>query len=429
MQIKKYEAVDMPSAIKMIKSDLGSDAVILSTRNIRKGDRAFGLFGRGMVEVTAALDWAPVESDDAPLAGSRSDGMGGSRSSGVEDLPSWLYPLKQDIQEIRDAMGLLQSLQEKEAGEHRLLQELTDIKTVVQTHLKGRGAGGNSETPPLLRQLKQRLVLNDVDDRTIATLFEAILDKLPGSLMASPKKVEDTVREILERIFTVQGGIRLSGEGPKKVALIGPTGAGKTTTIAKLAAAYALTGKKKVALVTIDTYRIAAIEQLKIYAGIIGIPVEVVVREADLERTFEKHRDKDLILIDTAGRSHRNLSQMRELEAMLGSGSSVEKHLVLNATIKGTDMASMIENYRPIDFDYLLFSKIDEGNSYGTMLDAVLQSGKPVSYLTDGQRVPEDLREPSVKDLVDLVLLQGFVAQEWDRCESEGLEQEPACPR
>ncbi len=429
MQIKKYEAVDMPSAIKMIKSDLGSDAVILSTRNIRKGDRAFGLFGRGMVEVTAALDWAPVESSDAPLPRSRPDRTAGSPSSGLEDLPTWLYPLKQDIHEIRDAMGLLQSLQQSQSGEQRLLKELNDIKTAVQTRRKGRGDGDSPETPPLLRQLKQRLVLNDVNDRTIATLFESIQGKLPGPLLASPKKLEAAVREILGRIFTVQGGIGLTGEGPKKVALIGPTGAGKTTTIAKLAAAYALTGKKKVALVTIDTYRIAAIEQLKIYAGIIGIPVEVVVREADLEKTFEKHRDTDLILIDTAGRSHRNLSQMRELEGMLGPGSNVEKHLVLNATIKGSDMASMIENYRPIDFDYLLFSKIDEGNSYGTMLDTVLQSGKPVSYLTDGQRVPEDLREPSVKDLVDLVLLQGFVAQESAGREPEEFKQEMACSR
>ncbi|MDX1762847.1 MAG: flagellar biosynthesis protein FlhF [bacterium] len=429
MQIKKYEAVDMPSAIKKIKSELGSDAVILSTRTIRKGDRAFGMFGRAMVEVTAAVDWAPAQGEETPLTGRRFRGERGTGGGGVEELSTWLYPLKQDIHEIRAAIERLQSWQEKEQGRPRLVEELTSNKTAVQTHLQKRRDRGASQTPPLLKPLRRRLALNDVDDGTIAKLLNTIQDKLPSILHDSPKKLEGAVRETLAQIFTVQGGLSLSGEGPKKVALIGPTGAGKTTTIAKLAAAYALTKKKKVALVTIDTYRIAAIEQLKIYAEIIGIPVDVVVREKDLDNTIDRYRDKDLVLIDTAGRSHRNLSQMRELERMLGPESKVEKHLVLNTTLKRTDMASIIENYRPVGFDHLLFSKIDEGSSYGTILDAVLRSERPVSYLTDGQRVPEDLREASVKDLVDLVLLQGFIAQPSEMHDLQELEREPVCPR
>lgn len=429
MQIKKYEAVDMPSAVKMIKSDLGSDAVILSTRTIRKGDRVFGLFGRAMLEVTAAVDWAAATSDDTPPGAGRPPGQGNFRGPAMDELPSWFYPLKEDINEIRDSMARLQSWEGQGPGERRLLQELSDIKTAVEASLKQTEEGAASETPALLTQLKQRLVLNDVAEETVDSLLARIGNGLPESLLVSSKKLEAMVRAILTHIFRVQGGLGQWDEGPKKVALIGSTGAGKTTTIAKLAAAYALTHKKKVALVTIDTYRIAAIEQLRIYAGIIGIPVDVVVQQADLDRTFEKHQDKDLILIDTAGRSHRNLAQMRELATILGPDRDVEKHLVLSATTKWADMLSMLETYRPVGYSYLLFSKIDEGNSHGTILDAVLQSGKAVSYLTDGQRVPEDLREAAVKDLVDLVLLQGFLADEADRRGSEELEKEAACSR
>jgi flagellar biosynthesis protein FlhF len=427
MQIKKYEAVDMPSAIKMIKSDLGSDAVILSTRKVRKGEGTFGLFGRAVVEVTAAVDRPSLEEDEANFQKQSPSGL--KTTSGViDDLTGWLNPLRQEMREIRKGMGQLQALHERAPEMGTLRKELTAIKEVVQSRLEQEKDSRFKAYPPSLGLMATRLLVNDVDQRSVSRLLQAIQSKLPPASYGSPKRLEAAMRRILANIFKVQEGFRFSPGRPNKVALIGPTGVGKTTTIAKLAAAYSLTEKKKVALVTIDTYRISAVEQLKIYGKILGIPVDVVVHGDDLDRTFRKHQDKDLILVDTAGRNHRSISQMRDLQKLLGRREDVEQHLVLSTTTKRADVSSIIENYRAVDFHYLIFSKIDEGSSYGAILNAVLQSGKDISYLTDGQRVPEDLREATVKDLVDLVMLQGFLADENVRVEEEGPVRGVACP-
>lgn len=404
MQIKKYEAVDMPSAVRMIKNDLGSDAVILSTRNIRKGKGTFGLFGRSMVEVTAAVDPAPQPRETQRFDRTLSETMHRAPRPALEALPGWLNPLRQDLQELREEIGVLQSHHSGSPELQGLMEELSVVKEMMETHLPAAKDETSRRFPEPLLKMEQRLIENDVSHAIVEKLVQGVSRRIPSSSYGTDKTMEAALRRILRNLFRVQKGIRREDTGPKKVALIGPTGVGKTTTIAKIAAESALAQNERVALVTIDTYRIAAIEQLKIYARIIGIPVDVVVRPEDLRRVLAKHEDKDLILLDTAGRSHRNRSQILELQRALEGEKGMERHLVLSATTKPSDLSRILRNFKPVGYDCLIFSKIDEGGRFGTLLNATLQTGKPISYLTDGQRVPEDLHIPRVEDLIQLVL-------------------------
>ncbi len=402
MQIKKYEAVDMPSAIRMIKSELGSDAVILSTKNIRKGKGNFGLFGRSMVEVTAAVDPDHGKNNSSRFRKELFSSV--RRTAQTPDLPAWIHPLKHELKELKDGMEALQLYRSDTPEVQRLAEELSSFKQLLHEAIGNNEGKGVENRSPVLRKIGDHLSQNEVDPRVVEKLLSGIENRLPEDSFATDPKAESTLRRIMQNILRVQNGIRLEGEGPKKIAFIGPTGVGKTTTIAKIAADYSLARKKKVALVTIDTYRIAAIEQLKIYAKIIGIPVDVVVHEEDLDRIFQKHRNKDLILIDTAGRSHRDISQLKELRRVFAGRQDIERHLVLSATTKQSDISSILRNFKSIDFHYLLFTKIDEGSRFGTILNAALESGKYISYMTNGQRVPEDIREARVEDIMDLIL-------------------------
>ena len=183
------------------------------------------------------------------------------------------------------------------------------------------------------------------------------------------------------------------------VALIGPTGVGKTTTIAKLAARFSLIEKKKIGLITLDTYRIAAVEQLKIYADIMGLPLQVVYKPGDLKAAVERFSNRDLVFIDTAGRSPRNDEQMAELVALFQEAEPDEVILVLSATTKSEDLLDTFKRFNIIKIDKIIFTKLDETNCYGSILNTIHRTKKRVSYVTNGQNVPTTLNCLTISSL------------------------------
>jgi flagellar biosynthesis GTPase FlhF len=199
------------------------------------------------------------------------------------------------------------------------------------------------------------------------------------------------------------GPLRIEPGKQKVVAFIGPTGVGKTTTIAKLAAIHAIKMKKQVALITLDNYRIGSIDQLKIYAKIIGIPIEVASTGKEFKECLNRLKDKDLILIDTAGMSQRNEYQFNELRIFFNKVRSVETHLLLSATTKEADLIDILARFKVFRINKLLFTKLDESTSYGNMLNQLIRSKIPVSYFTNGQQVPEDIEIATLEKLVDLI--------------------------
>jgi flagellar biosynthesis protein FlhF len=190
---------------------------------------------------------------------------------------------------------------------------------------------------------------------------------------------------------------------PQLVALIGATGVGKTTTIAKLAARQANRRGKQVAVITIDNYGIAANEQLKSYTRIIGIPLETAVNPAELNQAIKKHKQKDLIFIDTPGINPNNQTQIRELESYFAKLPDLQKHLVVSVATKEKDLRKILQAFQEVGVQRLLFSKVDESKTYGNMLNALIRSNIPLSFLSCGRRVPDDIEAGSIQKLVDLI--------------------------
>jgi len=210
--------------------------------------------------------------------------------------------------------------------------------------------------------------------------------------------------EILAAELTVTGPIDASTQAGRIVALVGPTGVGKTTTIAKLAANYRLRENRRVGLITVDTYRIAAVEQLRTYADIIDLPMEVVSTPREMREAIQRLRHLDLVLMDTAGRSPRDEVRIRELKALLAEAKPDEVHLVLSAVGSATSMTATAERFATVGTSALLVTKLDEAMGLGSLLSVTRNCQLPISYLTNGQNVPDDIRVAQQQELARMIL-------------------------
>ena len=208
----------------------------------------------------------------------------------------------------------------------------------------------------------------------------------------------------LAQVMKFTDGLKLGAHGSRVVAFIGTTGVGKTTTLAKVAAHFVLEANLKGALITADTYRISAVEQLKKYAEILGLPVEVVYSAADLKKAIARHRSKDFILVDTAGRSQYNEFQMEELKELLAAHPRMEKHLVVSATTKEEDVAEIMTRFSACKPDRIIFTKTDETRTIGMVVNLLAGDGLPLSYLSNGQSVPDDILPATADRLAELLL-------------------------
>ena len=239
------------------------------------------------------------------------------------------------------------------------------------------------------------MVENGLDENFASKL----LKKIKRNRDRNPEKEKLHVMNFMKKVIPFEGEISLQADGPKLVAFVGPTGVGKTTTIAKVAADYAIRKNKKVALVSLDTYRLGAVDQLQIYGDIMNLPVEVAGEKQAFCEIVNRNRDKDLILIDTTGRSHRDQDYSHQLQEIFAAAGEVEVHLVLSVTSQEKIFSSIFQQFAPVGVDRVLFTKLDEGLSFGHLFNFSVRNRIPLSYFTIGQSVPEDL-EIAVPDRV-----------------------------
>jgi flagellar biosynthesis protein FlhF len=197
--------------------------------------------------------------------------------------------------------------------------------------------------------------------------------------------------------------------GPTVIALVGPTGVGKTTTAAKIAAWFSIHQQCRVALLSMDCYRIGATDQLRTYARIMRLPCEVTLRPPDLASALRKHRDKDLIIIDTAGKSPFDPDHVRELSTWFAAGQTIDTYLLVSATAKKEDLQQIIDSYQPLEVNGLIVTKLDETRAYAVLCQQIAASALPVSCLCTGQRVPEDF-QPASKDFLRTLFCKGWHA-------------------
>jgi flagellar biosynthesis protein FlhF len=384
MHVKKFQGESMQEALVKVKQIMGPDAVILHTKTFKRGG-FLGFGGREIVEVTA--------SDDIKI------------SDDTASLSARARKAYADVQ--RSANGMRRRRAKVvEAQEPSLGAQIKELKALIE-FLSGEAAAGGGFPRGLATQY-QRLVDSGVTKPLARRIVRAIHDELDGQSLVDEKVVRERLDMEIARYVRITGGITPPRKSRARVvALVGPTGVGKTTSTAKLSANLSMKEGKRVALVTADTYRIAATDQLKVYADIIGVPLEVALSPKDMKAAVKRYKDCDYIFIDTAGGSQYNEEQLAELKRYLDAASTDETHLVLSATTDFKELLRVIEKFSVVKPDCLLFSKIDETQQRGVILNTVSQVNKPISFFSTGQNVPDDIRLARVDSITRMMLGDG----------------------
>ncbi|MCR8630795.1 flagellar biosynthesis protein FlhF [Paenibacillus radicis (ex Xue et al. 2023)] len=468
MRVKRYVVDSMPDALQKIRTDLGKDAVILSTKEIRSGG-FMGMFSKKKIEVLAATDSTAAASstktassptpavlqEQAPksynslqtaqMAYSRPNNSAGAvlpkrnmdePALSFPEVPDVLIPSPPPVAvKVQNHMPQAQQAQYvpqvQQTQQAQYVPQTQQVQNAQQAPLASATVAVNSKEDILLQELKQmkefmhKLSVQGFQqspmDPSLATLQQRMLDQ-----ELDPVLVQQVITEVTE-IVNAEGmtltdelamklirkqllGLFMVGESKhmapdtRIVHFVGPTGVGKTTTIAKLAAEQVLKYNRKVGFITSDTYRIAAIEQLKTYATILNVPLEVVFSPQDLSKAYEQLKDCDLIFMDTAGRNYRNEMYVSELNSLLRSQGKSETFLVLSLTTKYKDMKAITDNFTKFKLDKVLFTKMDETDSFGSVVNLVHDFKLQLSYVTNGQSVPDDITELAEQHIIDLIL-------------------------
>lgn len=391
-----------------VKTELGPDAVILHTSEIKVGG-LFGFFGSRMVQVMAAVEDVPLQpSPKAPVPAriTNPSPVPASAASAPAPMPEPAplpEPAPMPVPAPAPAAAPLPRTQAAAAAEEpgQLAGELADMKAMMgQIMERIQLPTSAARMEPEVRELLAALLRGGVEETTALGLISRVRSRLTrtGTPLSNCQAVaREIMLKQMDQLHTVEGCGRV-------VALVGPTGVGKTTTLAKLAAHLTLQQKKRVALITADTYRVAAVDQLRTYSEILGTPLEVVYEASDIESALMRHWDRDVILVDTAGRSPRNEAHMNELREYLEALQPADTFLVMSLTSSYRDAQTIVDAYLPLRFDSFLFTKRDETDAPGLIYDMVTKYRRPLSYLTTGQAVPDDLEVASPETIIRAIL-------------------------
>ncbi len=401
MQLRTYQAATVQDAVKLVKRDLGSQAIILSTKVVEGLPDQAGAGKKG-VEVVAALDYdyAPA-ADSSPFSQMVKDKIASWKAMPAEKES--LSFLKRELDELKETLQRsLRPLEEYKGNS--LAKELKDLKWMARFFLKQATPVRHSRFPKLLLYFYYQMLQQGICEEMALMLIERLHHNLSPDVQGNKVMVKDCLISEMEKEMLFAGPLQLVPGKTKVVALVGSTGVGKTTTIAKLAAIYALNNKNKIALVTIDTYRIAAAEQLRAYARIMDLPFKRVSSPREFSHTFSDFCDRDLILVDTAGRSPRNLTQLEELRSFLKQSFPVEVHLVMSITHKDDALSATGDQFKVLPVDNIIFTKLDEAHTLGSIVNQLYKLRKPLSYVTTGQNVPEDIEVATREHIIPAVL-------------------------
>ncbi len=409
MIIKKYIGKTEEEAIALAKAELGDNVTIMNTKEVVPRG-LYKFFRKPSVEVTAAVDENIKESSAEPV-----------KEEKKEDIPDF-SKLQQVLNEKQFSPAPDSKTAQKEAERERMLKNSQIIEEELTEQQNGKDSGNDIEqklntlqdllekqmtmgreeekeekeravdkNQAYLDLIRKQLIDNEVEESYV----EQILEEIEGTLKNN-STLDNILASVYQKIVLKIGSphlIDLKTKRTRYIFFIGPTGVGKTTTIAKIASVMKLAKKSKVALITSDTYRIAAVEQLKIYSNILGIPLKVVYAAEEMEKVREELRGVDLVLVDTAGRSHNNQGQKEDLNNILKTvpDSDKEIFLVLSATTKYKDLVKIANTYSEICKYNLIFTKLDETDTIGNIFNMHILTGAPLSYTTCGQNVPNDI--------------------------------------
>lgn len=368
MKVKRYIAQDIQEAMFKVKSELGRDAIILHTRKIKKpGLRGF--LKKPFIEVVAATD-----SDDPRI------------------LKNSTYNAENQKPQVIS----------KSNNNSTLDTEIDSIKNMLNTVITtlNKTANNNSE---ILDKFKTILLDSNIDKQIADKILEIVSRQISIS-EKNEKSIKNAMKVIIKEYLGDPYIIEKSPNKQKVIFFVGPTGVGKTTTLAKLAAKLSIMNDKSVALITADTYRIAAVEQLKTYSEILGVPLSVVYEPKELKNAISNYNDKDYVFVDTAGRNHKNKELLSELQKLIHQTDSADIFLLISLTTGYKDMLKIIESYDFLNDYKIIFTKIDEANYYGNILNVKVLTSKPLSYITTGQSVPDDIEIADIDKIANYIV-------------------------
>ncbi len=373
MQLKKFKVKTIREAMEKIKIELGEDAFIISDRQINENGEKF-------IEVIAA-----VEKDSAP--------------STFRASPSNInIPDTKEKTGVKELKELIEKLDYRESEILPIKKEIEELKKIISE--KFSTSKRAIEFEGVFYDVFTRLLEEGIAGDVASKLVKVLEYQVPLKFQNDIEKIKAYLWKI---VFSSISDIKLIDSNKDKIiALIGPTGVGKTTTIAKLSAYFYLAQQKKVALISIDSYRIAAPEQLKTYASLIGIPFALAYNREELDKYIRMFNDYDLIFIDTVGKRISEESVKRDSE-ILGK-ERIKKLLVLSATTKSEDLVDVVKKYKIMGPQSIIFTKMDETLSFGNIFNTLVKEGLPLSYFTTGQKVPQDIEVASPEKLTNLLL-------------------------
>jgi len=459
VKIKKFVAPTMKEALEMVKAEMGPEAFVLSSKQIEQPG-ALGIGTKTMLQVVAAYDEAPVEQetkveldkkatsqtkqkrkvasnnteqDFSKAIGSITEALKQNNllydnkgrfatkeeeqftkpqtsAHSFEDAEpvSFSYqlrPIKKELMEIKNMISGINKggSSTVSPSEKSVKRELEEVKTLLKTFIHSASPVSSDNLPSDFLDIYHQLLDNDFDREIAANLVMTAYKrkkKDPTAIMSA----RQFVREIIKESLLISGPVQLNKKKTKIMAVFGPTGVGKTTTIAKLAAYSTLNLQMKVALITMDTFRLAAVEQLSKFAEILEAPINIALNAADLHNAISFHKDRSLILIDTPGMSHRDSEKMNELKELMEKEEEIERHLAISVTTKQKDIEEIISKFSIFNPSNIIFTKLDESSTYGNIYNQMVKSGIPVSYVTNGQNVPDDIEIARRDTLTDLLL-------------------------
>jgi len=379
MQVKRYEAASMKEALEKIKSDLGPEAIVISTKRLPGAKK--------LIEIMAASDENPGPKGDSK--GQKINDK--EKSLSFEDREIIGY-FRKEMEELK---ALVQGVRKD-----KLSEEFADLKDSLQAFFDILGLQRQSEETTILSRVYHYLVNRGISRARACKLLERMKRDFPGQAIPD----YESGLKIAENL--IKGTLNHNeNEKEKKVKIfLGPTGVGKTTTLAKLAARYALEQKLAVGLITMDTYRIAAPEQLNVYARIMGLPLEVASEQHTFQQALQRLDDKDVILVDTPGKSRVDKDYFDMLQALVSDNSEVETNLLLSLTSSRENMLDVVSRYDKLNCDQIIFTKMDECTHCGFLYDVIEKAGRPVSYVTTGQNVPQDIEAANPSRLAELIM-------------------------
>ena len=414
MTINKYQGKTKEEAIEKAKQELGAGAVVLNVKEIKpKG--MFKVFKNAVYEVTAAMEEKERFVNPVPQMEKLKSVHDTISLAADEEIP--IPGPKRDVLPERQAAGQeVGPMREtrKESASMGLEKRLENLSNILEKQLsveesrseeKPEPQTGGKEGLPFIKMLYRTLLENDVNEKYVNQIMDEAEKVLHNG--SSVDQILSNVYQKLILKFDQPDTINLSGKKPRILFFIGPTGVGKTTTLAKIASRYKVDREKKVAFLTADTYRIAATEQLRVYANILDAPMSIIYSAEEMNDAIERMEEYDLIFVDTAGFSHRNEEQCADMKRLIeGLDERYEKevYLVLSATTKYKDLLEIADIYREIADYKLIFTKLDETITYGNILNIKLYSGAKLSYMATGQNVPDDIEVFNTQKIVKQLL-------------------------